>query len=508
MLNLAAFIQPTSKKNGAIMAWQSPKLYEYFIKGINALSKEIDFIGWEECLDFVYYYEIGLCICCIKTGQLEAQIYTLDTKEYVTMSTGIKVFACEESIHLVRKQGLNLFVKTDKDCISVYFRVNDKLRGKIMRVKNIPGNNIADFRPVGMNRLATLSLDGVINMLEFSKIDSIYGQISVPFKLSLNKSERCHSLAVCPLGKYALVSIVRESSGKDLNSKLVFLEFDDQEGFSVLECVKFHNTDYDYEDGSYFSGLSLDFYHGKYPLVLAQQYNSTGLLFSYIFNGENLIEYHEHYQLHNSPCLQLVKFEDTLNSVDENGNVSRIKFVEPEKSQEYLIAQKKKMMMIRAKEEMERKKLEEAAKAMKKSKLDKSHKSKPKSEKAETEQVRETSRARTGELPKLKRRTTLDSNLSGKSGAVRNGLKKKISIKKSTERISMGGDSRMSIKELRESLRNLKKKESLKKSGVIDGEELEEDRGAKEEKKEGEKEEVRESVGEKINEGVVDDDEF
>jgi hypothetical protein len=34
---------------------EPPKLFEYFLKGINALSKEIDFIGWEHCLDFQYY---------------------------------------------------------------------------------------------------------------------------------------------------------------------------------------------------------------------------------------------------------------------------------------------------------------------------------------------------------------------------------------------------------------------------------------------------------------------
>lgn len=94
---------------------EPPKLFEYFLKGINALSKEIDFIGWEHCLDFQYYKEKKIVVCSIKVEDEKCEVYFLDVKDYVTIGSGILLpigFLASASKQIDRKGG-NLYLRTD-----------------------------------------------------------------------------------------------------------------------------------------------------------------------------------------------------------------------------------------------------------------------------------------------------------------------------------------------------------------------------------------------------------
>lgn len=308
------------------MSWKSPKLYEFYIKGINALSKEIDFIGWEECLDFQYLESKKLCICCIKSEGTFCDIFTLNLQDYTTINTAIKVRIREEVLKIIKSQGDNLYLKTAMKEVSIYFDVDTKMRGKILRVRGFDGDEIADFVPVGMNRLFVAMLDGSLGYHEFSEKEAVFGKISHSFKLDLLKRERCNCVAVCPYGRYAAVSTVMTTYGKDLLSKLFFLEINENNDMDILEIIDYSAADFSTEDGSYFSSISLDFYHGDFPLVFAIQHNGRNMLFSYTFRG-SLNEYNEHYELHNSPCLNLKFSKNVLTSVDENGVISKVKFV-------------------------------------------------------------------------------------------------------------------------------------------------------------------------------------
>ena len=68
-----------------------PKLYEFMIKGINALSKETDFIGWKECLDFAFFPNKNVAVFAIRKSDSSAKIFTLDYEAYNSNNTRIKV---------------------------------------------------------------------------------------------------------------------------------------------------------------------------------------------------------------------------------------------------------------------------------------------------------------------------------------------------------------------------------------------------------------------------------
>ena len=309
------------------MAWKPPKLYEFFIKGINALSKEVEFTGWDECFDFTYFHEKNMCICCIKTEPNIADVYTLSFKEYTTINTSIKIPLHEEVSRVVRSLNDDLYLKTAEREVSIYFNANEKLRGKVMRINNIQGMNVADFLPIGVNRVVFLSVNGHLSLFEFNKFDFLFGQISNVFKLKLDRGERTNCISVCRKGMFIAVGSVREVQGECLLSRLVLLGINQENDFEVLKIKDYSRMELSMTDGSFFSDINLDFYHGGFPLIIAIQKNAQNLMFVYTFDGEDFHDYQEPYQLHTSNCIQLVRFERMLTTVDENGIISRISFV-------------------------------------------------------------------------------------------------------------------------------------------------------------------------------------
>jgi hypothetical protein len=102
-----------------------PKLFEYFLKGINALSKEIDFISWEFCLDFQYYQDRKLVVCSIKTEEEKCEIYLVDVQDYVTIGSGVMlpIGFLGSTSKMMDRQGGNLYLKTDLNEISIYLNI-------------------------------------------------------------------------------------------------------------------------------------------------------------------------------------------------------------------------------------------------------------------------------------------------------------------------------------------------------------------------------------------------
>jgi hypothetical protein len=52
----------------------------------------------------------------------------------------------------------------------------------------------------------------------------------------------------------------------------MLFKFDEKSSeFELLTEIDYSNTEFSQNDYSYFSDINMDFYHGKYPLVLAAQ---------------------------------------------------------------------------------------------------------------------------------------------------------------------------------------------------------------------------------------------
>lgn len=312
-------------KRGYIMSRSPPRLYEYILKGINALSKEIEFYGWEECQDFQYFSAKNLIACCIKSSSKFCKLYTIDTKDYVTISTGILVPISPHSDRLIQRQGNNLFVKSEKKQISVYFNINDRMRCKFMRISQ-KGDEIVDFTPVGNNRILLLTKEGIIVYQEFSFKKATHGEIS-RFTLELGQNEFCRTMNVCGKGRFVGVGTYEQFKNNRLLKKVYLIEVDDDDDdMELLDHVDYAKKPYSREDGSYLSIINMDFYFGDYPLLIVAQYAGDGLMFSYVMKGGKLRPYDTHMRLHNNVALRMVRIGSMLTSIDYNGNISRIKF--------------------------------------------------------------------------------------------------------------------------------------------------------------------------------------
>jgi hypothetical protein len=211
-----------------MMSSENPKLFEYFLKGINALSKEIDFTGWEHCLDFQYYSEKSLVVCSLKIEDEKCEIYLLDVRDYITIGSGIilPVGFLASASKQIDRQGGNLYLRTGINEIQIHVNIVHKLskmRGSSIVVNNIPGDEVTDFTPVGMNRLITLSGDGRIAYFEFHPRTFNYGQIAVSKSnvFKLDEDEICNCVSVCSKGHYMIVCTLRRTMKEDEMSHLL-----------------------------------------------------------------------------------------------------------------------------------------------------------------------------------------------------------------------------------------------------------------------------------------------
>jgi hypothetical protein len=62
---LASFISCRDIKKGFTITSKPLQIFEIFLKGIYALSKEIDFADLENCTDFLYFKENNMAIAAI-----------------------------------------------------------------------------------------------------------------------------------------------------------------------------------------------------------------------------------------------------------------------------------------------------------------------------------------------------------------------------------------------------------------------------------------------------------
>lgn len=194
-----------------------------------------------------------------------------------------------------------------------------------MRI-GLPGDEIVDFIPVGNNRIMFLSKEGVISYHEFSLDRATQTRINKKFRLDIPSDEFCYTMSVCPKAKFAAVATYEQFKNNRLMSNVHFLAIDDNDNFVLLDKMNLSNMPFSSEDGSFASIISMDFYHGEYPLLVVAQYASDGLMLTYWFDGKRLRKYKEEITLHNNIARRMVRIGSMLYSIDYNGNISRIKF--------------------------------------------------------------------------------------------------------------------------------------------------------------------------------------
>ena len=328
-LDLAAFIHSNGLKKGVMMSHKPPRLYEYKLKGINALSNEIDFIGWEECLDFVYYPFKKLIICAIKTSEDIAQLYTLDVRDYTTVSTGIKIPIMFECPRMIKSSGGQFYARTEVYQVTVYFKMDQNLNTRILKVDLEEEDSIiADFEPVGLNRLLIVSVDGKFSYYEFNLRMASFGKINKKerFSVRLKDGEQCNVVTMCSKAQYAGVGTLMDDGEKRRLGKLYIYHVSDFGVFEMRDVIDFNKSQYAIHDGSFFGSLTMSLYYGEYPLVFACQTEGQGMMLSFKFNGKKLIRYHSPIKLYNAKSYMMSKSGSILTTVDYAGNISVIKF--------------------------------------------------------------------------------------------------------------------------------------------------------------------------------------
>lgn len=296
------------------------------IKGINALSKVTEFVGWEECLDFVYIPEKLMVVFTIRISERKGQIYVLDYELYDSKNTHIKIPITDDMERTVKRQLDNLFIRTKLNQITIYTNINPQLNCRLLRIKNVPGSGIADFSPCGANRLITVSHEGTMTIYEFSLSGLNYGRIGEVGELQLDKKETCSCVDVCLKGRFLVITTKIKSKTANWRMGRILL-FDLKDNSFKLIGTSDHRSQVDPTlQDSYFRSVSLYYYHGEYPLVVANSYLGDNSLHMLFFNGRKLVEYNEPCKIHNSYGSSLTVCDEKLMSVDENGNISRLEF--------------------------------------------------------------------------------------------------------------------------------------------------------------------------------------
>lgn len=230
------------------------------------------------------------------------------------------------------------------------------MRGNMIKISNIPGEEVTDFTPVGINRLMTISGDGIISYFEFTAKIFNYGKIAVSKKklFKLDEDEICNCLSVCSKGHYlVLATLKRLPKYDDLEHKLsrVFLlkivdptiiktrkttSTPDKKSkkpkisFKILDTLDFRKSKFSKFDGSFISNINMQLYKGISPLILMCQHGAENMMFSFFIDEQtnkfkpfkNPISLHKG----NTQGWRSGLLGSMLTSIDDEGNIARIKF--------------------------------------------------------------------------------------------------------------------------------------------------------------------------------------
>jgi hypothetical protein len=228
----------------------------------------------------------------------------------------------------------------------------------MIKISNIPGEEVTDFSPIGINRIITISGDGIISYFEFIPKTSFYGQIAISKKnfFNLEEDEICNVMSVCSKGHYMVVSTLKRSGNYDnieqRLSRIFLLKIVDPTiikirkttstpgsnsknrkakiSFKILDTLDFRKSKFSNFDGSFISNINMQLYKGISPLILVCQHGAENMMFSFTIDSntnkfkpfKNPVSIHKGYtQGWRSGLLGSM-----LTSIDDEGNIARIKF--------------------------------------------------------------------------------------------------------------------------------------------------------------------------------------
>ena len=150
------------------------------------------------------------------------------------------------------------------------------------------------------------------------------------YSIELLKGEEPLALAVDPEGVHFAVSTFVSEPKERVIARLLFFKVSKKSGkLKKLYTLKF-KEDSKIRDVDYycFYEVNLDFKVGGKPLVLLFQHCSDCKVFSFVFEGKEMVEYQPPFKFHTSEIFKVVRFDGGLWTVDGNGVVNCLRFDE------------------------------------------------------------------------------------------------------------------------------------------------------------------------------------
>ena len=271
---LIEFISPVHK--ALILGWNSPILSVRFDpKNHSKVTQKKVVRDKSKYKDLIYFSRVDLGFVYSHSEEAilwfdqNLNFYKFESK-WVTGAFG-KVFRKDKSEK-------NLFINTFYNEIEVYFGVGQGRQEKRLKIANIPGICISDFRALGSNKLLVATSDGVVIIYEFSekRFDEI-------FKMKGRFGGDGYHTVCCNVSRDERYVAICSQRKLEMGVLKIFRISQDLMRLEELSSLDLRS---DLEDSFmyYIKDVSLDLYleGSPRPLILGFQYFSDYLLIPFI----------------------------------------------------------------------------------------------------------------------------------------------------------------------------------------------------------------------------------
>ena len=278
LAKLIEFIGP--RHQALIIGWNSPiTSIKFNPKNITKILKKQKIRRKSKYKDIIYFSRIDLGFVY---SHSEEQILCFDQnlnfyvydEKWATGAFG-KVFRKD-------KHEKHLYINTFYNQIEVYFGVGQARPQKTLKLQNIPGNCITDFRPLKEDKLLVLSSNGLIMIYEISQEQFSYELV---FKMKGRFGGEEYFTVTCNVCRNNKFLAVCSQKNLEMGIFKFFRISEDSmrlEEYASLDLRPLEDASFMY----YIRELSLDLYkeNSQIPYILGFQYVSDYLMIPFQFN--------------------------------------------------------------------------------------------------------------------------------------------------------------------------------------------------------------------------------
>lgn len=223
----------------------------------------------------------------------------------------------DESVLILNKNDKSIIVFFEED-----FETNKFNFGKLIHIKSIVGNEIRSIHCINSNHIAVVSADGFLSVYMLLKQKQTYKTLKM-VKLPLTMDEEISCFAIGKKRDYITVA-----STLNLKPYRLFIFALDRFNFpSYVTEMDLSGEYYSKHDLSFFQDISMEYYIGDNPIILASQYDGDNLIVPFIFDGEEIGYLTNPKVYHSNVFCKYSYFEgnESLWSVDKNGTIKVLK---------------------------------------------------------------------------------------------------------------------------------------------------------------------------------------